>query len=147
MSLVTGELASRFIETLGVLERQGADALPQMVELFSPMARMTNTAIKRRGGELTGEVGARQFWREYRSSFAEVHTEFYEVTRDQRSAGLFWTSRGKDPHGNPFEYDGATLLVFEDDGLIIQLRSYYDSRELELRAPVHVAAGAAPRPA
>jgi hypothetical protein len=46
-SLMTGELAQRFMERLGVLERQGDEAVAQMVELFSPMARLTNAAMRR----------------------------------------------------------------------------------------------------
>lgn len=134
MALNTHELAQRFVAALQALEREGEAALEPMVRQFSAMSRLTNAALKRSGTERTGESGAREFWSDYRRSFRDVRTEFYEVTCGERSAGLFWTTRGSSATGAPLEYDGATLLVFEDDGQITQFRGYYDTRELELRA-------------
>jgi len=132
MSLRTGEFAQTFIVALDVLERERE--VHEIVRLFSPMARITTAATRRTGVELTGEVGARQFWREYRSCFGEVHTEFNEVTTNDRCAGLFWTTRGTRPDGKPVEYSGATLIAYEDDGLIIEFDSFHDTRDLALTA-------------
>jgi hypothetical protein len=121
MSLMTGELAQRFVVALDSLERHGADAaLQEMVQLFSPMARLTSS---RSGTELTGARGARRYWSKYRATFTSAHTEIYEVTTNDRCAALFWTTHTTDRDGQPSDYDGATLLAFEDDGLIIELRS------------------------
>jgi|ADGO01.1.fsa_nt_gi hypothetical protein len=133
MSLRTAEFAQRFIVALDTLERRGQSGVGQMVNLFSPMARLVNPMLRHVGRELTGEVGAWEFWSEYRATFREVHSHFHEVTTADRAAGLFWTTRGVDLNGTPIEYDGASLLVYEDDGLIIYFRGYFDSRDLGLR--------------
>jgi hypothetical protein len=117
---MTGELAQRFVVALDALERHGEVALQEMVQLFSPMARLTSG---RTPSELTGERGARRYWNKYRSTFATAHTDVYEVTTNDRCAALFWTTHTTTRDGHPADYDGATLLAFEDDGLIIELRS------------------------
>ena len=117
---MTGELAQRFVVALDALERHGEPALYEMVQLFSPMARLTSG---RSSSELTGARGARRYWNKYRVTFASAHTEVYEVTTNDRCAALFWTTHTTDRDGQAADYDGATLLAFEDDGLIIELRS------------------------
>jgi ketosteroid isomerase-like protein len=72
----------------------------------------------------------RGFWEAYQNTFREARTEFFELTSGERAGGLFWTTRGVDPRGEPIEYDGATLLVFDDEGKITLFRGYYDTREL-----------------
>lgn len=135
MDLQTRDYAQHFIHALNALERHGDSSLETMVQLFSPMAQITNALLRRSHHERTGQVGAREFWKEYRRSFREVHTEFSDITCGERAAGLFWTSRGTSLMGLPFEYDGATLLVFDDDGQIVLFRGYYDSRDLEMHMP------------
>jgi hypothetical protein len=117
---MTGELAQRFVVALDSLERHGDVALQEMIQLFSPMARITSS---RSASELTGERGARRYWNKYRSTFASAHTEVYEVTTNDRCAALFWRTHTTNGDGHPVDYDGATLLAFEDDGLIIELHS------------------------
>jgi hypothetical protein len=117
---MTGELAQRFIVALDNLERHGDVGLPEMVQLFSPMARLISS---RRPGELTGERGARRYWTEYRATFPTAHTEVYEITTNDRCAALFWTTRVTNADEPPVDYDGATLLAYGDDGLIIEMRS------------------------
>ncbi|HVY80192.1 MAG TPA: nuclear transport factor 2 family protein [Steroidobacteraceae bacterium] len=118
---MTGELAQRFVVALDSLERHGGDvALEEMVQLFSPMARLISS---RSSSELTGTHGARRYWSKHRTTFPTARTEIYEVTTNDRCAGLFWTTHVTPSEGQPLDYDGATLLAFEDDGLIIELRS------------------------
>jgi SnoaL-like protein len=121
MSLMTGELAQRFVVALDSLERHGGDAaLQEMVQLFSPMARLTSSRGK---SELSGERGARRYWVKYRASFPSAHTDIYEVTTNDRCAAIFWRTHATRRDGQEADYDGATLLAFEDDGLIIELHS------------------------
>lgn len=67
---------------------------------------------------------------EYRATFGTARSEFHQVLTNQHAAGLFWTTRGVDKDGKPIEYDGASLLVFDRDGLIARFQGYYDTRQL-----------------
>lgn len=129
MSLMTGELAQRFVVALDSLERHGGEAaLLEMVQLFSPMARLTSS---RSTSELTGERGARRYWVQYRASFPSAHTDIYEITTNDRCAAIFWQTHATNRDGREADYEGATLLAFEDDGLIIELRSLMQRHDPE----------------
>jgi hypothetical protein len=126
----TMELGRRFTEALHAVDAGEQGAVERMLELYSPEARLTNAALKLVGEERRGHDGVRQFWEEYQHTFREARTEFFDVTASERSAGLFWTTRGVDATGQQFEYDGVSLLVFDEAGLIERFRGYYDTREL-----------------
>jgi ketosteroid isomerase-like protein len=122
-------LAQRFIEALHRLEGEAQD-IEGMVTLFSEDARLTNAALALAGAERTGHDGVRQFWSEYRSTFSKARSDFHQVTINEQAAGLFWTTQGADDSGQPIVYDGASLLIFDQDGFIAQFRGYYDTRQL-----------------
>jgi ketosteroid isomerase-like protein len=125
------QLAQRFIEALHQLEQGSTQDVDGMVELFSDEARLINAALKLAGKEHRGRQGARQFWTEYRSTFGDASSEFFQITTSDVAAGLFWTTRGSDNTGQPIEYDGGSLLVFDGEGKIELFRGYYDTREVE----------------
>lgn len=127
-------LAQQFIEALGALEQDQEGALERMAGLFSAEARLTNAALKQSGREHRGPEGARAFWAAYRDTFGQVRSEFAQVTSNDEAAGLFWTTRGTDRDGQPLEYDGASLLVFDGAGKIRLFRGYYDTRDLSRSA-------------
>ncbi|GAB4198040.1 MAG: hypothetical protein OHK0022_16810 [Roseiflexaceae bacterium] len=127
--------AQRFIDALHALEQGDEGQVEQIVALFSEEARLTNAALQLIGRKHQGREGARTFWTEYRRSFREIYSEFFQITSNDEAAGLFWTSKGSDPDGNPFSYDGVTLLVFDGDGLIRLFRGYYDTREMSRSVP------------
>jgi len=129
----TLELAREFAEALHAVDGREEGAIERMVARFAPEARLTNAALKLAHEERTGSVGARAFWEQYQSSFREAHTEFFELTSSERAAGLFWTTHGTDATGEPLSYDGVTLLVLDQQGLITLFRGYYDTRELTKR--------------
>lgn len=120
----------QFVAALHAIEQQAEGAIETMVALFSDDARISNAALKLAGEERSGHAGVREFWTEYRRTFREVQTEFYTTMGHDCATGLFWTTRGVDVLGQPVEYDGASLLVFDDDGKIMLFRGYYDTREL-----------------
>lgn len=122
-------LAQQFIDALHQLEGQDRD-VDAIAALFTDDARLTNAALALAGEQRTGKDGIRQFWQEYRSLFEQVHSDFHQVTANDQSAGLFWTTTGTASDGQPIEYDGASLLVFDDDGKIAQFRGYYDTRQM-----------------
>ncbi|HEU4322862.1 MAG TPA: nuclear transport factor 2 family protein [Roseiflexaceae bacterium] len=127
--------AQRFIDALHALEQGDESQVEQITALFSEDVRLTNAALRLVGREHRGREGARIFWTEYRRSFREVRSEFFQITGNQEAAGLFWTSKGTDPEGEPFSYDGVSLLVFDGDGLIRMFRGYYDTREMSRSVP------------
>lgn len=124
------QLAQQFIDALHTLEQGNVEHVDQLVGLYSDDARLVNAALKLAGQERTGQDGARQFWTEYRRTFGEAYSDFYQVTINDQAAGLFWTTKGTGNNGQPMEYDGVSLLVFDDQGKIQLFRGYYDTREL-----------------
>ncbi|WP_157270797.1 nuclear transport factor 2 family protein [Azohydromonas aeria] len=131
----TQEVAQRFIHALNHLEDEGDGALDELLDLFADDARLRNPVIQRERQELQGREDIASFWREYRESFADIHSDFSEVTANEHAAGLFWHSHGTDKTGKPIEYDGVTLLRLDDSGRIADFQGYYDSRELVTGAP------------
>ena len=124
------QLAQEFIDALHTLEQGSPDDVEAIVALFSDEARLVNAALKLAGEERHGQDGARSFWTEYRRTFGEAHSDFFQITANDESAGLFWTTKGTGNNGQPMEYDGVSLLVFDDAGKITLFRGYYDTREL-----------------
>lgn len=124
------QLAQQFIDALHTLEQGDVEQVDQLVGLYSDDARLVNAALKLAGQERTGQEGTRQFWTEYRRTFGEAYSDFYQVTINDQAAGLFWTTKGTGNNGQPMEYDGVSLLVFDDQGKIKLFRGYYDTREL-----------------
>lgn len=134
------ESAQKFIDALHTLE-QGSDAdVDGIVALFADDAQLTNAALRLAGEERRGSDGARQFWGEYRRTLGQARSEFFKVTAGDDAAGLFWTTKGTGNNGQPMEYDGSTLLVYDDDGKITLFRGYYDTRELSRAVGVEHAA-------
>ena len=126
----THQLAEQFIEALHTLEAGSAEDTSALVDMYADDARLLNAALKLAGREHTGRDGAQTFWREYRATFGEARSEFFQITTNDSSAGLFWTTKGNDKDGDPLEYDGVSLLVFNEQGKITLFRGYYDTREL-----------------
>lgn len=124
------QLAQQFIDALHALEQGDVENVDQLAGMYSDDARLVNAALKLAGQERTGQDGARQFWTEYRRTFGAAYSEFYQVTVNEQAAGLFWTTKGTGNDGQPMEYDGVSLLVFDDQGKIKLFRGYYDTREL-----------------
>lgn len=130
------ELGQQFTEALHAVDQHAEGAIEQMLELYSANARLTNASLKLANEERNGQEGVRTFWENYQNNFREATTEFFQVTSNEESAGLFWTTRGTDATGQQFEYDGVSLLVFDEDGKINLFRGYYDTRELSRKVSV-----------
>jgi ketosteroid isomerase-like protein len=124
------QLAQQFIDALHALEAGSADDVDQIADLFSDDSQVINAALKLAGESRTGRDGARAFWTEYRKTFGEARSEFFQITANGEAAGLFWTTKGTGNDGQPMEYDGVSLLVFNDEGKIRLFRGYYDTREV-----------------
>jgi ketosteroid isomerase-like protein len=66
------------------------------------------------------------FWRDYRSAFREVRSEFTHVIEGKDGAVLEWVSRGALPNGERVEYKGVSVLETAA-GRVRCFRTYYDS--------------------
>ena len=126
--------AQTFIDALHALEQGGDEHAQDVADLFATDATLTNAALQLRGQEANGQSEVLRFWQEYRSTLGTVESKFHHITTNERAAGLFWTTQGRNPNGEDVHYHGCTLLEFDDDGQIAFFRGYYDTRELQLKA-------------
>ncbi|MES3023585.1 MAG: nuclear transport factor 2 family protein [Pseudomonadota bacterium] len=133
----TREAAGRFIARLQQLEQGQDNAVDGVAELFSGDAKLSNPILEREGRERSGRDDIAAFWRAYGATFGTIRSDFFEVTINDHSAGLFWHSRGTGPHGQPIDYDGVTLLQFDESGQIARFKSYFDRDQVQLRAAPH----------
>lgn len=67
-----------------------------------------------------------QFWSQYLHAFSNIQSHFTEVMDDGRTAVLEWHSSGQLPTELPIEYNGVSILEYEN-GRITRFRTYYDS--------------------
>jgi ketosteroid isomerase-like protein len=102
--------------------------------LFNGDATLTNAALEHGGKEVNGRDNILQFWVQYKQELGNARSKFHHVTTSENAAGLFWTTEGTGPDGQPLRYHGATLLEFDEMGLIKFFRGYYDTRELKVQA-------------
>lgn len=116
--------ADQFIEALHGLEEQGD--LERMISMFSDQAELRNPTDD---DPHRGRQGAQTFWDTYRRSFQEVHSDFRNVTETDDAVMLEWTSRGRLADGSPVEYDGVSVVEFQD-GRIRRFRAYFDPSDL-----------------
>ncbi|GIZ51369.1 nuclear transport factor 2 family protein [Noviherbaspirillum aridicola] len=126
-------MADDFIHRLHRVEEGDPQAVDILVEMFAEDAELSNPVAERNGRAYRGRDAVERFWREYRHLFREVHSEFVDVTAGDHSAGLFWRSNGVDASGARLEYEGVSLLVFDDQGKIRRFRGYFDSNSLHHR--------------
>lgn len=124
-------LARQFIDALLRLERDRQ--LDDLVGLYREDAVIGNVLEP---SPLEGPRGARSFWSMYRDTFQEVHSSFRCILSTEGGAALEWTSKGTSRQGQPFSYDGMTLLEFQD-GKIARSWAYFDPSALgsQLRQP------------
>jgi ketosteroid isomerase-like protein len=128
--------AKEFIDALHILEEGNEQDANGLAELYAEDATLTNAALDLKGGEIKGRDAILSFWVEYKSQLGEVTSHFHHVTASAEAAGLFWTTEGTSPSGDKVHYHGSTLLQFDEQGLITFFRGYYDTRELQVKAPV-----------
>lgn len=127
-------IAQDFINALHSLEDAGDIDAEPLAMLFNGDATLTNAALEHGGKEVQGRDNILQFWVQYKQELGNARSKFHHVTTSQNAAGLFWTTEGTGPDGQPLRYHGATLLEFDEMGLIKFFRGYYDTRELKVKA-------------
>ncbi len=119
-------LTHQFIDALHQLE-QSENSDSDISLLFAEDAVLSNSATELAKKKIEGREAIRRFWIQYKSTLRGARSQFHHITTGQNSAGLFWTTQSDD--GNT-HYHGATLLQFDESGMISFFRGYYDTREL-----------------
>lgn len=104
------QLANKFIETLGDLEAN--ENLDNIVSLFSDGCEIGNVTLTE---NLSGTDGAREFWKNYRETFADIKSTFKNKIISGETAALEWTSEGASAKNHPINYEGVSVLEFEGD--------------------------------
>ena len=117
--------ADAFIAALRRLEEHGD--VEAMVTLFAEDAELSSLTD---AAPHHGREGARRYWEAYRDSFQEVRSEFRNVVSGDDVVVLEWTSHGRGAEGRAFEYDGVSVVEFED-GRIRRFRAYFDPSDLQ----------------
>jgi hypothetical protein len=119
------------------VEEGDTAGIDNLVEMFSDNAELTNPIIEREGSHRSGRDEIAEFWRDYRASLGDIHSEFFDVTASDHSAGLFWRTTGKNATGQPLEYEGVTLLMFDEAGKIAHFQGFFDSEKMTFKADKH----------
>lgn len=130
-------IAHRFIDELHRLEHGDQAGVDGLVSLFADDAELTNPILERNGSARQGRQAIADFWREYRGAFGEIESEFFDVIASDHSAGLFWRSTGTGPNGEPLNYEGVSLLAFDDSGKIARFQGFFDTGKLTFRHTAH----------
>lgn len=122
--------SQQFITALRKLEDEN-DVEP-LVSLYADDAVLCNPELER---PMHGRDGARRFWRGYRDTFRDIHSEFRVVVDGQSSAALEWVSGGTLAAGDqPIEYPGVSVLEWRDDR-ITRFAAYFDPQALRVEHP------------
>lgn len=123
-----------FIDALHALEQGSVEDAHRIAALYSSEATLRNSALDNKDTEMKGLEQITQFWTEYKETLGEIFSKFHHVTVSGEAAGLFWTTTGTNPAGDPINYHGSTLLQFGADGKIEFFRGYYDTRDLVVKS-------------
>jgi rubrerythrin len=115
----------KFIEALRALEE--TSDVERMVRLFDETAEISNPMDAR---PHHGQDGARRFWRTYRDSFEEIHSDFSRIVESDDAAMLEWTSRGVLRGDRPIDYSGVSVLELQN-GKVHRFRTYFDARPFD----------------
>jgi ketosteroid isomerase-like protein len=115
----------RFLDALREVEEHGN--VEPMTQLFAEDARIWNPELQQ---PMVGREGARRFWREYKDTFATVHSEFRSVIEGKNKTALEWTSSGTlEANRQPFQYRGVSIIEWSN-GQIVRFAAYFDPRAL-----------------
>ena len=121
---MTQEVAYRFVEALGAVEREGD--LESMVETFAEGCEIGTPA---NAEKLHGRDGAREFWNLYRCAFRDMHSTLRNIIIGTNSFALEWSAQAVDHSGKVLTYDGVSVADI-CGGRITRFRSYFDTRHL-----------------
>ena len=123
-----GTRASAFAQALQQFEQD--HDLDAFARVFTDDAQVLRPE-QRGGGQ--GPDGVRTFWQQYLDQFGTIRSEFSRIVEAGELGELEWTSRGSAGAGTDVEYQGVSLLEFDDQGLVKRFATYYDTAALAHR--------------
>ncbi len=113
--------AKKFIEALRKLESDRD--LETICDLFSEDAQVGNVVTDDKN------IGAEEFWKNYRDNFDTVKSTFHNEIITDETAALEWTTTGTTGEGHEFNYDGVSILEIKDDK-ITRFHAYFNPNKL-----------------
>ncbi|MEO6588454.1 MAG: nuclear transport factor 2 family protein [Pyrinomonadaceae bacterium] len=117
--------AEKFIEALGKLENN--EDVETIVALFADDADIGNVTLT---NTLNGTDGVREFWTNYRKTFGEVNSKFHNKICSENVSALEWTTTGTSANGSEINYDGVSILEFNDGGKIERFFAYFNPAKI-----------------
>lgn len=118
------ETTENFIAALGKLEQNGE--LDGIVSLYAENCEVGNAASPKM---FSGTNGAREFWENYRKTFAGLKSSFRNKIETDKTSALEWETVGKTSDGNEIRYTGVSVLE-TGDGKITRFFAYFDPANL-----------------
>jgi ketosteroid isomerase-like protein len=125
---MSAERAQTFAQALQQFEKD--HDLDAFARVFADDAQVLRP--EQRGGE-QGADGVRVFWQQYLDQFETIRSEFSRIVEAGPLGELEWTSTGSIGGGTDVEYQGVSLLEFDDDGRVKRFATYYDTAALAHR--------------
>ncbi len=113
--------AKKFIDALWKLEEDRD--LETIVVLFSEDSEVGNVVTENKN------IGAREFWKNYRANFDKVKSTFRNEIVTNDTAALEWTTSGTNTDGHDFEYEGVSIMEI-DGNRITRFHAYFDANKL-----------------
>jgi hypothetical protein len=118
------EVADGFVNALRNLEEY--EDVESLVEIHTEDCEVGNVSISE---TFRGYEGLREFWTSYRSTFAEMKSDFRNIFADEEGhAALEWTTEGTSK-GDTVSYAGVSILEIEG-GKVRRFMAYFDPRDL-----------------
>lgn len=118
------EITERFVDALRELEKTGD--VEAILPLFAANSEIGNTALK---DTLSGTDGVREFWTNYRGTFAELESSFKNKLAGDGASALEWETVGRSAEGGEVRYRGVSM--FDHDGeKITRFFAYFDPADL-----------------
>ena len=118
-------LSEQFAQALRHLEERGDPEV--MVEAFETRATLRRIP---QGHSYQGPEGSREFWAGYLKTFASISTEFTRFVDGEDAAVLEWRSTGTLLDGEPFSYEGVSVVERGEHQPFGDFRTYYDTSGL-----------------
>ena len=125
---MSADRAQTFAQALQQFEKD--HDLDAFARVFADDAQVLRPE-QRGGGQ--GQDGVRTFWQQYLDQFGSIRSEFSRVVESGPLGELEWTSKGALGSGTDVEYQGVSLLEFDDQGLVKRFATYYDTAALAHR--------------
>ncbi|TDE02798.1 nuclear transport factor 2 family protein [Jiangella asiatica] len=112
--------AQTFADALRQFEESGDGG--QLVGCFAESPELVRSESNRSTPQDVAE-----FWNSYRDQFSQVRTEFTTIQEGGDLAVLEWHTRARLDAGRSIDYDGVSVLTFDDQAKVRRFATYFDT--------------------